>query len=329
MRLIGPRKLVLLQSLQDEFDIEDSGTTLPATAGSMLTYKTEGVKYLDLEKQRKFRSGVGKLLHLAKWSRPDIKNSVRELSRGMAQSTETAYKSMQRVMKYCVATPNRGLLLAPTGIWTGRADEELIIKGMSDTTYASDVDTRKSVMGRTTFLNDAPIIMRSKMKQYVDLSVTESELGGATETAQDMLFAMRIIESMGLKVKKPMILYVDNKGAKDLVNNWSVGRRTRHIECRQYFLRELKEQGLINVVWIAGVDMSSDIFTKNLPQDSYDKHAATYCGKDKYMHTPELGNIQAEEGVRRLSTPPWYLDISKMTGADKYVRGHSYGCDDN
>ena len=75
--------------------------------------------------------------------------------------------------------------------------------------------------------------------------------------------------------------------------------------------------------------MSSDIFTKNLPQDSYNKHTTTYCGNDKYMNTSELGNVQAEEGVRCLSTPPWYLDISKMTGANQYVRGHSYGCEDN
>jgi hypothetical protein len=76
-------------------------------------------------------------------------------------------------------------------------------------------------MGYATFLNSAPIIVRSKMRQYVDLSVTESELGGATETAQDMLFTMRILESMGLRVKKPMILYADSKGAKDLANNWT------------------------------------------------------------------------------------------------------------
>jgi hypothetical protein len=57
------------------------------------------------------------------------------------------------------------------------------------------------------------------MRQYVDLSVTESELGSMTEMAQDMLFAMRILESMGLCVKKPMILYLDNKGAKDLANS--------------------------------------------------------------------------------------------------------------
>jgi hypothetical protein len=38
------------------------------------------------------------------------------------------------------------------------------------------------------------------------------------------------MESIGLKVKKLMILKIDNKGAVDLANNWSIGGRTRHIE---------------------------------------------------------------------------------------------------
>ena len=41
-----------------------------------------------------------------------------------------------------------------------------------------------------------------------------------------MLFTMRVLESIGLKVKKPMILKVDNKGTKDLANNWIVGGQT-------------------------------------------------------------------------------------------------------
>jgi hypothetical protein len=95
----------------------------------------------------------------------------------------------------------------PQGQWSGWEDEELIIKGMSDTTYTSNYDTQHSVMGHATFLNEAPIVVRSKMQQYINLSVREGELGGATETAQEMLFVMRIIESMGLHVKKLMSLY--------------------------------------------------------------------------------------------------------------------------
>jgi hypothetical protein len=218
---------------------------------------------------------------------------------------------MQRVMRYCMDTPNRGLLLKPFGVW--KNDEELIVAGLLDVTYASDLDTWRSVMGWTTFVNGAPVVMKSNMQRYSDLLVTESALGSATETAQDMLFVMRILESMGLRVKKPMLLYIDNKGAKDLANNWSVGGWTRHVEVRMYFLRELKEQDLIHCVWKSGSEMCSDLFTKNLPRDVFEKHTMVYCGRDEYMKS-EVGNIQVEEGDRHGDVPSWYLDESVSDG---------------
>jgi len=80
-----------------------------------------------------------------------------------------------------------------------------------------------------------------------------------------------------------MILQVDNKGAKDLVNNWSVGGRMRHVEVREFFLRDLKEDGIIKVEWISTADNSADLFTKNLSGPEFEKHAATYVGFDEYM----------------------------------------------
>jgi hypothetical protein len=100
---------------------------------------------------------------------------------------------------------------------------------------------------------------------------------------QDMLFIMRIIESMGLRVKKPMILEIDNKGSKDLVNNWSVGGRLRHVEIKQFFLRELKEQGLIVIKWLASEDNTADMMTKNLGGQDFVHHTSlTVCGNDEY-----------------------------------------------
>jgi hypothetical protein len=132
-------------------------------------------------------------------------------------------------------------------------------------------------------MNDAPVVSSCKMQGHVTLSVTEAELAAATQCAQDMLFVMRVIESIGLKVKKPMILQVDNKGAKDLTHNWSVGGRTRHINVREWFLRDLKEEGLIEVRWISGDENSADLFTKNLQGPLFEKHVRVYCGKDEYM----------------------------------------------
>jgi hypothetical protein len=75
------------------------------------------------------------------------------------------------------------------------------------------------------------------MQESVTLDVTSAEFVSGTQCAQEMLFDMRVLESMGLKVKKPMILEMDNKGAVDLSKNWSILGRTRHDCIRQSFLR--------------------------------------------------------------------------------------------
>jgi hypothetical protein len=143
-----------------------------------------------------------------------------------------------------------------------------VIKGQADASYASCPNTKRSTGGQTTLLEGAPVVMRSTMQKVVALSVTEAELMYGTECAQDMLYTMRIVESMGLKVEKPMILEIDNKGAVDLTNNWSVGGRTRHIDTRYYFLRELKEQGIIKTVWLSGLEMPV-IYSRRIWPDRY------------------------------------------------------------
>ena len=71
-----------------------------------------------------------------------------------------------------------------------------------------------------------------------------------------------------------MILQCDNKGAVDLANNWSVGGRTRHMDVKQNFLRELKAAGFIRVEWKSGEDMTPDMHTKNLPKVLFDRYSA-------------------------------------------------------
>jgi hypothetical protein len=271
---------VLLQSFTDEFDLPDGNcSNTPAVPGDVLRKGNPGDE-VPAALQATYRSGVGKLLHMMKWTRPETLNAVRELSRFMTGATMAHLQAMYRVMKYCLCTPHRGLVLKPTSKWDGDPKFEFTVEGRSDSDYAKDPEKRRSVSGYSTFLCGAPVTMKSRMQGCVTLSVTEAELVSATHCAQDMLFIMRVLESIGLCVKKPMILKVDNKGAMDLANNWSVGGRTRHVDTRQYFLRELKEEGIINVEWIPTAENSSDLFTKNLPGPSFNKHMSVYCGVD-------------------------------------------------
>jgi hypothetical protein len=275
---------VLMQSFQDEFELDESDRPrTPATPGEVLQ-KGQPEDEVPAVEQSTYRSGTGKLLHMMKWTRPEILNAVRELSRFMAGATRAHMKAMYRVMNYCVATPNRGILLKPNMKWDGDPNFEFVVSGRSDSDYAKDPERRRSVSGYSTMLCGAPVTTKSRMQGCVTLDVTSAELVSGTQCAQDMLFIMRVIESMGLKVKKPMILEIDNKGAVDLSHNWSISGRTRHDSVRQSFLRELNEEGIITVVWISTECNSADLFTKNLAGPLFEKHTAEYCGFDEYMN---------------------------------------------
>ena len=93
------------------------------------------------------------------------------------------------------------------------------------------VKPRRSVTRYCVFLNDAPIAMKSKMQ--------EAELVAATLCMQEMLYIKKMIELLGMKLKFLMTLAVDNKGTKDLIDGWSVGGRTRHIDVLCFFLCQL------------------------------------------------------------------------------------------
>ena len=272
---------VLLQSLQDEFELPDAKFATPARAGNVLTKCTQE-EALNATDQTKYRSGVGKLLHMMQWSRPDCYNCIRDLSRHMSMAAEKHMQAMTRCMKSMVDRPNRGLTLKPDADWDGNPEFEFTIGGRSDSDYAKCPDTRRSVSGGRVLLNGAPVMFKSATQKHVSLSVTESELYAGVTCAQDMLYVKNVMESIGLKVKLPMVLETDNKGTADLANSWSIGGRTRHIDVRQVFLRELKEAGVIKVIWVAGCDNDADIFTKNLDGPLFERFAKVFLGVDEY-----------------------------------------------
>ena len=86
---------VLVQSLTDEFEDIIQGKTplVPAKPGDILTKCENSIKLTPAQHSR-YRTGVGKLLYLAKHSRPDIANAVRELARHCHDPTEAHWEAM-------------------------------------------------------------------------------------------------------------------------------------------------------------------------------------------------------------------------------------------
>ncbi len=79
-----------------------------------------------------------------------------------------------------------------------------------------------------------------------------------------------------------MILELDNKDAVDIANNWNVAGRTKHIDTKQYFVRQLNEDGIINVRWIPGKINETDLYTNNLPGPDFRKHTKVFVGEDEH-----------------------------------------------
>jgi hypothetical protein len=279
-RSIKVTQPVLIQSLADEFELPDKYFSIPAPAGDVLVGDDEEDETLDSDEHSKYRSGVGKLLHLAKWSRVDILNRVRELSRFMTSPKKSHMKAMLRCMRYVVDTPDRGVLLKPLRAWDGKDRSfQFKVSGMADADYATDKETRRSVSGYCTFLEGALVSAKSRMQKCITLSTTEAEFMAMTDCAQDMLYIMRVLQSLLLQVELPMLLQCDNKGAVDLANNWSTAGRTRHVATKIMFLRELKEQGLLKVEWVPATEMTSDVFTKNLGDGDFLKCVSRFSGE--------------------------------------------------
>jgi hypothetical protein len=276
---------VLLQSFSDEFELPTQKYSTPAEAGKVLMKAKEGAGQSP-EKQTKYRSGIGKLLHMMRWSRPEIWNAVRDGSRHMSNNNKDHNKSMGKVMKYCVDTPKRGWFLKPSRVWDG-VDKtfEFILRAKADSNFATCTETRRSITGLVIWLEDAVIAVKSGMQRIVALSVTEAEVIAMVQAIQELLFAKKLLEAMELKVALPMIVAVDNKGAVDLANGWSNSGGTKHMDVRIMFVRELKEEGIVKVIWIPTAENESDIFTKNTDAKTFNKHIKTFCGTDEYCET--------------------------------------------
>ena len=81
---------------------------------------------------------VGKMLHIMRWSRPYILNSVHECSMMVCCTMESPIKAIKIIMKYVVTTADRGLLLKPDVVWNVGIYFLFEVTGMSNSNYSKD-----------------------------------------------------------------------------------------------------------------------------------------------------------------------------------------------
>ena len=129
-----------------------------------------------------------------------------------------------------MATGKRGnkVALDGAGKWDGTKIFVFKISRESDADWAKYSSKRNVNIG-CTFLNGSMIKMYTKLMAIVAWSTTEAWLNAAILEAMDMMMAYYIIWTLKLTVELPMKLYIDNKSAVDLPNNWSIQGKLRHV----------------------------------------------------------------------------------------------------
>jgi hypothetical protein len=110
-------------------------------------------------------------------------------------ATNAHWKSLISTIKFMLDTRLYGLRLSPF-----TRNGSLFLHGYSDSEFAGDRETHKSVFGFITFLCGAPISWKSEACHSVALSSTEAEYYAGSETAKEMMYIKSILETLGEKV---------------------------------------------------------------------------------------------------------------------------------
>ena len=155
-------------------------------------------------------------------------------------------------------------------------NEEWQLVMFTDSDFGGDKDTRISITGYILYVLGVPISWKLKSQRSVTLSSSEVAL---SEAAKEIKFVAQIIEALGIKVKLPIIVRVDNVGAIFMTENISTSSRSKHIDLRHRYVNEMVEDGFIKIIFVRTNDNDADIFTKNVNGKIYANHVDKFIGR--------------------------------------------------
>eukprot|EP00965_Chrysotila_dentata_P212613 6187141-Pleurochrysis_carterae.AAC.1 len=134
------------------------------------------------------------------------------------------------------------------------------VAGFSDSNWA----TRHSTSGYVFMYNQAAISWSSKKQPCVALSSCEAEIIAASEAAKEAIYLRTLFEDLGLPPGEPTSLHMDNKSAIDLAYNPEHHQRSKHIDRRNFFVRERVEKHDITIPFLFSTANLANFFTKPL-----------------------------------------------------------------
>ncbi|CAL5022892.1 unnamed protein product [Urochloa decumbens] len=233
---------------------ECNPTSYPMQAKLKLDKDEEG----DPVDPTEYRRMVGSLRYLTH-TRPDLAYSVGVVSRFMERPTSLHLQAVKQILRYVKGTIDFGLMYSK-----GAAED--VLAGYSDSNLAGDIIDRKSTSGLVFYFLGNIVAWASQKQKSVALSSCEAEFMAATAAACQGIWLRGLLTELTGEEPEPIMLYVDNKSAIELMKNPVFHGRSKHIDTRFHFIRECIEKGLIIVKHVRTEDQRADILTKALPR---------------------------------------------------------------
>lgn len=223
-----------------------------------------------------YANAVGALMYAMVCTRPDISHAVSMVSRYMHNPGKGHWQAVKWILRYIHGTVDVGLKFQ-------RDDMSKQLVGYVDSDYAGDLDKRRSTTGYVFTLAGGPVSWRSTLQSTVALSTTEAEYMAVTEAFKEAIWLQGLIKDLGI-VQKNVNIFCDSQSAICLAKNQVHHGRTKHIDVRFHFIREIIDEGNILLQKIQTAENPADMLTK-------------VVSGIKFQHCKNLINISKNSGA--------------------------------
>jgi hypothetical protein len=226
--------------------------------------------------RQRYMEITGTLMYAAISTRPDIAHAVFYLASHMVAPTRLHMAAADRVMRYLAGTRGLGLIFGSRnggvlGDSRGHTRTQVDVCAYADADWANSKGDRRSITGWVSKVNGDPISWASKKQRTVALSTCEAELYAESAAIQEVLWLRGLLKELGLQSQVGSIVHGDNQSAIAVTKNGIKGERTKHVDVKYHFVTETVDRGDVQLKWIPTAEQQADIFTKALPQPSFEQ----------------------------------------------------------
>lgn len=228
----------------------------PLVLGDKLTMDPDADDDGDHPKDKyPFRELIGALMYAATATRPDIMHAVSALSQFNSCYSTKHWVAAKRVLRYLRGTDHRLTFSA----------DQLPLQGFADADWGNCVIDRRSYTGFTFILSGAAVTWESRKQRTVALSSTEAEYMAISDATKEAMYLKTFLEELGHKKLAEITLFNDNRGANCLAENPIYHARSKHIDLRHHYIRQVLGEKMLKLSYLPTEEMLADVLTKPLP----------------------------------------------------------------